>query len=161
MKNTYNNNQVYTKNSSTSEILRNRTVFIFYNNLIIIFNLLPLIPLDGSKILLSLVETICPYKISLKLLNSISILGTLLFVILNKLTLNVLLICLFIFLRTYTEILNHKIIFNKFLLERCLYNLNFKKVKYINNINKMYKNRFNIINNQREDKYLRERFKYV
>ena len=32
MKNIYNNNQVYTKNSSTSEILRNRTVFIFYNN---------------------------------------------------------------------------------------------------------------------------------
>lgn len=34
MKNIYNNNQVYTKNSSTSEILRNRTVFIFYNNLL-------------------------------------------------------------------------------------------------------------------------------
>ena len=35
-------------------------IFLLYNKLIIGFNLLPIIPLDGSKIILSIIETFLP-----------------------------------------------------------------------------------------------------
>lgn len=136
-------------------------IFLYYNKLIIIFNILPIIPLDGSKILLSLIENILPYKLSLKMVNVWSLIWIFLFISFNVKTFNLVLISVFLFLKTYEEILNHYLIFNKFLLERYLYSFDYKKIKYVKDIRHMYKNRFNIINYKSEDKLLKERFKYI
>ncbi len=136
-------------------------IFFQYNKLIIFFNILPIIPLDGSKILLSLIENILPYKLCLKVVNICSLIWIILFIYFNKMTFNLILIGLFLFLKTYEEILNHKLIFNKFLIERCLYNFNYKKVKYVKDIKLIFKNRLNIINYESETKVLKEKFKYI
>ena len=133
-------------------------IFLTYNKLIILFNILPIIPLDGSKTLLSFLERVFPYKISIKILNIISLLSTILFILLNEINLNLLLIGAFLLFKTYTEILEHSFIFNKFLLERYLYKINYKKTKNVTNIKMIYKNKYNFINNESEDRFLAKIF---
>ena len=133
-------------------------IFLTYNELIILFNLLPIVPLDGSKILLSIIERFLPYKFCLIIINFFSLLFIVIFVLVNDISLNLILIVSFLLCKTFTEILNHKYIYNKFLLERYLYKVSFKKIVSINNIKKMFKNRFNFINGENEDKILVKMF---
>ncbi len=136
-------------------------IFLNYNKLILIFNLLPIIPLDGSKILLCFLESNVSYKRALKILNIISIIVIIIFMLyVSYQGLNSYLIIFFLFYKTYEEILAHKYIFNKFLLERNLYSNNNKKVKYIKSIKNIFKNRYNFINNEGEDKVLKNIYKY-
>lgn len=48
-------------------------IFLTYNKLIILFNIMPVVPLDGSKVLGSILEMIIPYKLNLKLINIVSV----------------------------------------------------------------------------------------
>ena len=56
-----------------------------------------------------------------------------------------------------------KYLYNKFLLERYIYNIKYKKIKIINNYNKLYKDKTHIIkindNYIKEDKFLKKYFK--
>ena len=134
------------------------SIFNYYNKLIILFNVLPIIPLDGSKVLLSFLERIFPFKLSLKIVNIISLVFIVIFILLNKVNLNLILMFTFLLLKTYEEILNHNYIFNKFLLERYLAKTNNYKIKYIKSINNIYKNRFNFIKNESESRFLAKLF---
>lgn len=71
-----------------------------------------------------------------------------------------LLLTTFLLFKTYIEIIEHKNIFNKFLLERYLYKLDYKKIKKVSSLNQIYKNRQNFINNNSEYKILRKKFDY-
>lgn len=133
-------------------------IFKTYNQLIILFNILPIIPLDGSKILLSTLERFIPYKKTLIITNIISIIAILLFIIFNKINLNLILISGFLFLKTYQEILEHNYIFNKFLLERHLHKPSYSKIKNIKSIKDIFKNKYNFINYEAEDKILSKLF---
>ncbi len=133
-------------------------IFRFYNKLIIIFNLLPIIPLDGSKILLSILERLLPYKKTLIIENIISLIFIIIFIFNNDLNLNIILITSFLFLKTYETMLNHSYIFHKFLLERFLYSNKNRKIKFIKDIKNIYKSKYNYINNIREEKYLAKLF---
>ena len=133
-------------------------IFLTYNELIIIFNLLPIIPLDGSKIFISLIERFLSYKISLIIVNIISIILIIILIFNQELSLNLILVSFFLFYKTYYEIFNHAFIFHKFLLERYLNNYKYLKIKKIKKIKELYKNKFNFINNEREDKYLAKMF---
>ncbi len=131
-------------------------IFLEFNKIIILFNLLPIIPLDGSKILLCLLEPFISYKKALKITNTssvISIIGLILY--LTFYGLNCLVIIAFLLYKTIETIKNHRYIFNKFLLERTLINHKYKKVIYINNLNNIFKNKFNFINHQNETKILK------
>ena len=131
-------------------------IFLNYNYLIILFNLLPIIPLDGSKVLLCLLESFMSYKKVLRLINILSILGILLFIFYLAFNgLNSYLIIIFLLYKTYEEIKNHKYVFNQFLLNRYLSNNRYIKIKYINKITDIFKNRFNFIENQNEEKFLK------
>ena len=134
-------------------------IFNKYNKLIIIFNLLPIIPLDGSKILESLLESIIPFKIVIYIKCIISIIIIVILTFCLKLSLDLINILFISLFKTYEELLNINIIYNKFLLERYLYKPNFKKVKYIKSIKQIYKNRINFINNSNEIKVLEKIFK--
>lgn len=109
----------------------------------LLFNILPIIPLDGSKI----VNLILSKYLNLNFSNN-------LIVLISFITLSMILIgdiyeknysmvmVVFILLQNiwnyYKKI---EYIYNKFVLERYLYNIKYKSVKIINNKNKMYKNK--------------------
>ena len=118
----------------------NYRYFSLINYFIIVFNLLPIYPLDGSKILNVLFNKITNFKNSILLTVIISymciiVLSLLLFNV-NKL-LFMLLVFLFMEVNKYYK--ERDLIFNKFLLERYLNNLKLKKEKIIKNVYKMKK----------------------
>lgn len=133
-------------------------IFLYYNKIIIIFNLIPIIPLDGSNIVVSFFERFLPYKLVLKLINYISLLLIFILFFLNKINMNLVLMTVFLFVKTYEKILNHNFIFTSFLLERYLKEPTYIKIKYVNSIKKIYKNRYNFINNQKESSVLAKMF---
>ena len=104
--------------------------FIKYNFSILFFNLLPIIPLDGSVILNSFLNMIFSYKKSYYLYFIISIIGIFIYLIANiwfSLN-NYLIISLFV-IKTIYAWKNYKFLLNRFLLERYI---NKYEYKYIN-----------------------------
>lgn len=123
-------------------------LFKQYHILILLFNLIPIYPLDGSKVLNVFLNKIFPYKISYIITIIISFLSIMLVLIQNQsfmLILSMLLLISKVF-NYYKEI---NISFNKLLLERYLYKLKYKKTKIISNINNIYKDKNHIIKNRK------------
>lgn len=123
---------------------------------LLIFNLLPIYPLDGSKIVSDILYILFPYKISNNILFYISYilcLFILSFFIFNF-NLFYLIIFIVLFIKVISFYINLNYLFNLFILERIMYKFNFKILKKINNINHMYKGRIHTINNIKEKEYL-------
>lgn len=134
-------------------------IFLTYNKLIILFNIMPVVPLDGSKVLGSILEMIIPYKLNLKLINIVSVFVIVIFLSINDFNLSLIVIECFLVMETLKLIRNHNYIFNSFLLERYLYNIEHKRVKRVRSIKNIYKNYYNFINNIRERDVLVAKFK--
>lgn len=133
------------KNNLIREYIFN--LFTMYNKSILLFNILPIHPLDGSKILNLLLSKIIPFNIANKLNIIISIITLITIIYLNYYQFNYTTI-LIIGIITDNIIKYHKqlkYIFNKFLLERYIYNITYSKTKKINKINNMYKEKYHII----------------
>lgn len=115
--------------------------YTYYSNVILLFNLLPVYPLDGSKILNILLNKFISFKKSHLLTIYISVITIVFIIYKSSFNLILVLILLFISRRVLKEYKNHSLIFNKFLLERYNNNFIFKKIKYINSLdlNKMKK----------------------
>lgn len=106
-----------------------KTIFINYNLSILIFNLLPIIPLDGSIIVNSILNKYLPFKRSYLINIIISIIGIVLYITFNywySLN-NYLIIGLFIY-KIYEYIKNYPLIWNRFLLERYLHNYKYNRI---------------------------------
>ena len=118
----------------------NYNYFSLINWFIIAFNLVPIYPLDGSKILNVLFNIITNYKNSILLTVIVSyvfIIGlTVYFFYMNKM---IVIIVLFLLLEVNKLYKNRDFLFNRFILERYIENYGFKKEKIINNICKMKK----------------------
>ena len=129
----------------------------FYNYQILFFNLLPIYPLDGGKILNIIVSSKVPYKLSLRYSIFISYI-LLIVIILNNihnLKLNLLIMILLLLYKLFREGSNIKTLYNKFLLERYLHNYKFKDTVIINDINCFHRNKSHII--KEKGKYWREK----
>ena len=141
-----------------NNIIRDYTfnLYTIYNSRIIFFNLLPIYPLDGSKILQLLLSKYLNYNLSNKLIIFISLLTIIILLILNIYKLNYSNIMIYLILLSYIYDLvkGRKYLYNKFLLERYLYNINYPKLKIITNYNKMYKNKNHIL--YTNNKYIEE-----
>lgn len=118
-----------------------------YNLSIFLFNVIPVYPLDGSKILLVILNMFIPYKKSLKITCFISVLIIfLIFLLLISLDVKVnssyVIIGLFIMGKVISLIKDIPYLFNKLLFERYLYKpINFK-ITYVNGLNlSMFKRR--------------------
>ena len=110
--------------SSTYEL------FVTYNITILIFNLLPIIPLDGYQLLRSIWEILFPYKKAFKISLVISVISILLFITYNQiLSLNNYLVISFLIFKLVTELKNFKYQNMRFLLERYLNDLPYRKIK--------------------------------
>lgn len=114
--------------------------FSVINYFIILFNILPIYPLDGSKILNIFFNLVTSYKNSLLLTIIISyifiIIISLLFFNVNKIIAFVLIFLMLEVNKLYKE---RKELFNKFLLERHLNEFKFKKEKIVSSVDKMKK----------------------
>lgn len=113
---------------------------VFYYSLsILCFNLLPIYPLDGSKLLNLFLNKLISFKRSHMIIIMISVLTIFVLILGSDFNLIFLLILIFLFMRVIKEIKTHESMFNRFLLERYLKKYRFKKIKKIKslNLNKM------------------------
>ncbi len=117
---------------------------INYHYAILLFNLLPIYPLDGGKLVNLFLNNFLPFKISHLIIIYLSFINIIIGLIISyyyKLEIVITIIIIFIICKLYDELKKHQYIFNKFLFERYFYSLKFNKNKTINgnNINKMYR----------------------
>ena len=135
----YNNNTIRTTTYN---------LYTIYNNQMIFFNLLPIYPLDGSKIMNLIISKYLPYNKSNIITILISIITIILISILNIYKKNYSNLMTFSLILTYIYKFykNRKYLYKRFLLERYLYNIEYSKKRNINNINNMYKNKTHYIN---------------
>ena len=151
------------KNNLLRDYLLN--IFTTYHYSIFIFNLLPIHPLDGSKILNLILSKYLPYKLTIRLTIAISIIASIIIISINyyKLNYSMILIMSVIVDNLIKYYKNINYYFNKFLLERYLYKLQLHKTKRIDKIDHMYKEKYHIIKENggylTEKQYLKRRFK--
>ena len=139
-------------------------IFNNYHYSILFFNLLPIHPLDGSKILNLILSKILPYKLVNKLNIIISITTGIIILSINYYKFNYTTILLITVITDnlikYYQNLNY--LFNKFLLERYLYKIKLNKTKTITKIDNMYKEKYHIIKENNhyftEKQYLNNHF---
>lgn len=140
-------------------------LFTTYHYSILFFNLLPIYPLDGSKILNLILSKYLPYKLTIKLTIIISIITAAIVIKFNyyKLNYTMILIISVIVDNLIKYYKNINYFFNKFLLERYLHKFELSKTKKINKIDHMYKEKYHIIKEKNhyltEKQYLKRRFK--
>ena len=139
-------------------------LLIYYNKIILIFNLLPIIPLDGSKILFNILLKYISFKKANVNCTIISIISLILFILFNiKFKINNITIIVFLTFHTIKTIKDYEYIMNNFFLERYLYNHYYDEIIYNkNNLNDMkitkyyyFKNNKNYIS---EKNYLRKKY---
>lgn len=134
-------------------IVRNYISYYYFNYInyfLIIFNLIPINPLDGYKILNVFINKLTSFYNSLYISSYISLILIILINVLlfdiNKL---IIFVTIFLFIETIKNYKNINNIFNKFLLERYLKKYKFKHSKIVRNIygmKKDYKHLFYIDN---------------
>ena len=132
-------------------------LFKNYNLSILIFNLLPIMPLDGSKIVNILLNKIFNFRVSYILNILISCIFLIIFIYIFKNDSSYYLIITFLVYQLIYYYKNRYIIFNRFILEKRLKKSNYIKYKRINNIKNMYRNKKNLI----KDNYYKTEYNYM
>ena len=114
-------------------------ILVTYSNILLLFNLLPIYPLDGSKLLNLFLNLFFSFKRSHLFSIYFSFVVIILVFIKYDFSLMLVLIFLFVFFKVLDEFRNHNNIFNRFLLERYTKDFKFKKNKVIksNDLRKM------------------------
>ncbi len=134
------------------------TLFILnkYNLSVLLFNLIPIYPLDGAKIIYNILCIYLPYKKALQLVDIISIISVLIIILLIlfinvRIEYSYIIILTFIIKKVIIHIKDVPYLFNKLLLERYVYPIKVNKYNYIDSYNlslfKRRKKNFFKINN--------------
>ncbi len=135
--------------------------YYFIHLFLIIFNLIPIYPLDGSKIVSFFLYLFFPYKKCNNILFYLSYILCIFIIIYYCFNFNLIYIIVFItlFIKVIEFYKNKNYLFNTFIIERYLYNFNFNIIKKINDINKMYKEKYHYIDGKDEKEYIKKIFK--
>lgn len=140
-------------------IIRDYTINLYtlYNSQMIFFNLMPIYPLDGGKIINLILSKYFCYDTANKLtvfISGISIIIVIVFCIYKCSYANIMTMGLIVnYLYKFWK--NRKYLYKRFLLERYLYDIEYPKIKVINNYKKMYKNNSHLINV--DNRYIKEK----
>lgn len=135
--------------------------FFSYSKFILIFNLLPIYPLDGGRIVNIFLACFISYYNSLKYTYYISyfvFMFLFFYIIILSKNLFFILIIISLGLELFKEIKKRNNYFHKFLLERYLYYFRFRKIKYVTNIYKFRRDYLHIIGIKTEKEYLAKYF---
>ena len=133
-----------------------QNIIKLYHIRILIFNLLPIYPLDGGKIINLILTNKIPYKKALNISVFLSYLTTIIFFLINIQTIKINTITITIFLlKKITQEKNKiNIYYEKLLLEKNFYNKKYKETKIIKKSSDFYRNKHHII--LENDKYYLE-----
>lgn len=130
-------------------------IFFKYNLCIIIFNLMPIYPLDGYKIVNNFLELFMSFKKSLYVSFIINIISLILFFIyLYFYKVSNYVIVIFLIVNLINYIREIKYILNKFYVERIIYDLKYDGLVSVKTVGNMVKNKFNYIDGVNEKSYL-------
>lgn len=118
-----------------------------YHYGILIFNLLPIYPLDGGKILSLLFQINIPLKksIYISLISSTIIILGIIFFNIKNLNLNIIIASIILLIKINKEYKEINYLYEKFLLERYLNKYNYKKSSLIKNPNNFYRNKRHLL----------------
>ncbi len=127
--------------------LHDLRIFYNYHLSILLFNLLPIYPLDGGKLMKLLFETFISVRKSFSLVIFISLIFdvSIIIFLLKKFPLNIILMFIFLLSKIIREYRNRDYYFNKFILERYINSYHFSRVKVISSIKKMMRGYRHII----------------
>ncbi len=133
-----------------------------YHLSILIFNLLPILTLDGGRLINLLLNKIFTYLTSFYIcvaISFITILLLIIFCIFNYLNLNLFLMSIFLVFKVIKSIKDIKYCYERFLVERYLYKFKYSKISISKSIYSFYKERNHYIDFQDEKDYLNKYFK--
>lgn len=118
-------------------------LFVLYNSSMLIFNLLPIIPLDGFKIINLLLSKIVNFNLANKLSVVISLISIVFFLSSGIFERNYsIVLMLGVLMQNIYKFYNDiSFLYSKFLIERYLYNIKYRGTKIIFDVDKMYKNK--------------------
>jgi stage IV sporulation protein FB len=134
-------------------------MFVTYNFRIVLFNLIPIIPLDGSKLLFALCTKYLSFKKSYYMMVVVGSVSLVLFVLYNFIfKLNDLIIYIFLIISLYDVVRESKYVINKFYLERVLYDNYYDGIIYKAKIDDMRLNKYYYFEDS--NKYISEK-KYL
>ncbi len=134
-------------------------LFFNYNLILLLFNLIPIIPLDGSKVVNLLLEKIFSYHFSYHLNIYLSLIFLMIFLFINYIYhLDNYFIITFLFYKIILAWKNYKYYSKRFLLERYLYDLDYNKIdNHTKSLKDLKKNTLHFF---KEDKhYVKEKTK--
>lgn len=124
----------------------NKELILTYHHGILLFNLLPIYPLDGGKIINLFLSLFIPYKLSLKLCIYLGyFLIITIFIYQKSLTINLIVMVILTLILITKEKQKINFIYNKFILERYLNDYKFRRSKLINSSDNFYRNHRHII----------------
>lgn len=112
--------------------INSNSLFTKFHYSILVFNVIPIFPLDGYKIINVILNKIFSFKTSHIIGIVISLTSFIfLYFYFKEISLILLLVIIILLIDNLKEISKHHLLFNKFLFERYLYKLSFNKKKYI------------------------------
>lgn len=115
-------------------------LFTLYHREIILFNLLPIYPLDGGRILQLLFCFVFPYRLANDMTIILSFVNILLFFFVYRFNYaNVMIVGVLLFY-LYEFFLKRRYIYQRFLLERYLNSIHYSKVRIVKDIYLFYRN---------------------
>ena len=113
---------------------------------ILVFNLLPIYPLDGGKLFNLGINVFIPFRKSFQISIVISYVIAVVILFMNHhLSINMILTYVFLLFLIRKEELRIPLYYHKFLLERFLYSISFSKKKLIFHSNSFYRYYYNIL----------------
>ena len=125
-------------------------LFTLYHREIILFNLLPIYPLDGGKIMNMLLCFIFPYRLSNEITIFLSGISIFFFFVLYRFNYaNIMIVSVLLFY-LYQFYQKRHYIYQRFLLERYLSPISYPKVKIVKNIYSFYRNRVHYIKTKKD-----------
>lgn len=136
-----------------------------YHYGILFFNLLPIYPLDGGKLLCLIFHTVCSYKKAFYFTFCIGYLLLFCFLVFTvfSFSLNVFFLSIFLLVKLTREYQQIPYFYERFLLERYLNHYCFKKSKLIKNTDNFYRGYRHLIKEgdfyYLEDEYLEKKYK--
>lgn len=134
-------------------------LYINYNIILIVFNMLPIISLDGNNIIHLILEKYFSYHLSYQINFIISLITLIMFFIVNYIyNIDNYFIIGYLFYKSIMYFKNYKYLKERFLLERYLYDIEYKKID--NNtisINDLKKETLHYF--KEKNKYIKERDK--
>lgn len=129
-------------------------LFELYNKSMFIYNILPIYPLDGSKILTLILSKYFSFRKVNILTVIISLVVLVLFIRVTKFNYSMVMVVSILLFDIYKFYLNLEYLYNRFLLERYLYRFNYQKLRIVEDKNNMYKDCRHLIKNDK--KYQKE-----